>query len=148
MSELTPRDINDRNLQPRGGGSRGHRTGGRSGRGWRGRKGAGDSSRIRGGPNTAPPVSGAMKTPLQSSSISDSPKEEDGGAEEAVCFICANPVVYYSIIPCGHSTCHICSLRMRALYGNKACAHCRVKIFDDFRRFALTLTGSRPSRIS
>lgn len=148
MPEITPRDINDGDLQPRarGGGSRGHYRG-RSSRGGRGRKGAGDGGRMVEGPNIAPPASGAIKNPLQSSSISDPPKEgEDRDAEEVVCFICANPVVYYSIIPCGHSTCHICSLRMRALYGNKACAHCRVKILDYFCGFPLTLVGFRQSR--
>ena len=50
--------------------------------------------------------------------------EEDLEAE--VCFICASPVVHNSIAPCNHRTCHICALRMRALYKTKACAHCRV----------------------
>jgi hypothetical protein len=43
-----------------------------------------------------------------------------------VCFICANPVAHHSIAPCNHTTCHICGLRMRALYKTKDCAHCRV----------------------
>ncbi len=50
--------------------------------------------------------------------------EEDLDAE--VCFICASPVVHESIAPCNHRTCHICCLRMRALYKDKNCAHCRV----------------------
>ncbi|PHH78811.1 hypothetical protein CDD82_2838 [Ophiocordyceps australis] len=53
----------------------------------------------------------------------------DGGGnnddEAEVCFICANPVAHYSIAPCNHTTCHICGLRMRALYKTKDCAHCR-----------------------
>jgi hypothetical protein len=51
------------------------------------------------------------------------------GADESeaeVCFICASPVQHESIAPCNHRTCHICSLRMRALYKDKNCAHCRV----------------------
>lgn len=48
---------------------------------------------------------------------------EDDDAE--VCFICANPVAHHSIAPCNHTTCHICGLRMRALYKTKDCAHCR-----------------------
>ena len=47
-------------------------------------------------------------------------------ASSEVCFICASPVVYTAIAPCNHQTCHICSLRLRALYKTKACAHCRV----------------------
>jgi hypothetical protein len=43
-----------------------------------------------------------------------------------VCFICASPIEHVSIAPCNHQTCHICSLRLRALYKTRACAHCRV----------------------
>ena len=50
-------------------------------------------------------------------------KEEDVEAE--VCFICASPVVHNSVAPCNHRTCHICALRLRALYKTRACAHCR-----------------------
>lgn len=53
-------------------------------------------------------------------------EEEDDGE---VCFICASPVVYHSIAPCNHQTCHICALRLRALYKTRACAHCRVSLF-------------------
>lgn len=51
------------------------------------------------------------------------------GADESeaeVCFICASPVMHEAIYPCNHRTCHICSLRMRALYKDKNCVHCRV----------------------
>ena len=51
-------------------------------------------------------------------------QEEDVEAE--VCFICASPVIHNSIAPCNHRTCHICALRLRALYKTRACAHCRV----------------------
>ena len=52
--------------------------------------------------------------------------EDDLEAE--VCFICASPVVHNSVAPCNHRTCHICALRLRALYKTKACAHCRVEL--------------------
>jgi hypothetical protein len=54
---------------------------------------------------------------------------EEGEGEDVeaeVCFICASPVVHNSVAPCNHRTCHICALRMRALYKTKDCAHCRV----------------------
>ena len=55
------------------------------------------------------------------------PGQDDGEDIEAeVCFICASPVVHNAVAPCNHRTCHICSLRLRALYKTKACAHCRV----------------------
>ena len=46
--------------------------------------------------------------------------------EAEVCFICASPVIHNSVAPCNHRTCHICALRLRALYKTRACAHCRV----------------------
>jgi E3 ubiquitin-protein ligase ZNF598 len=54
---------------------------------------------------------------------------EGGEDEEAeVCFICASPVVHSAVAPCNHHTCHICALRLRALYKTWACAHCRVRL--------------------
>ncbi|MCJ1251627.1 hypothetical protein MMC30_008862 [Trapelia coarctata] len=65
-------------------------------------------------------------------------KEKDEGAEDVeaeVCFICASPVDHNSVAPCNHRTCHICALRLRALYKTRACAHCRTEarfvIFTD-----------------
>ena len=56
--------------------------------------------------------------------------EGDRGAEDEVeaevCFICASKVEHNSVAPCNHRTCHICALRLRALYKTRACAHCRV----------------------
>ena len=144
-TESAPQNAQDREAPSRGsGGERGQHTEGRGGRGGgRGRgfgRGGGEGGRGRGGrgrgrggdarPPADPDPLGALQTPIKALNISGPPKEgetADGDAEESVCFICANPVVYHSIAPCGHSTCHICSLRMRALYGVKACAHCRVK---------------------
>ncbi|KAK0812172.1 hypothetical protein LTR02_000872 [Friedmanniomyces endolithicus] len=51
----------------------------------------------------------------------------DGDGEAEVCFICASDISHYSVAPCNHRTCHICSLRLRALYKTKACAHCRTE---------------------
>ena len=55
--------------------------------------------------------------------------------EAEICFICASPVVHNSVAPCNHRTCHICALRLRALYKTRACAHCRAEakfvIFTD-----------------
>lgn len=53
-------------------------------------------------------------------------KESIGTEESEVCFICASPIEHIAIAPCNHQTCHICSLRLRALYKTRACAHCRV----------------------
>ncbi len=55
-------------------------------------------------------------------------KGTEDEVEAEVCFICASPVVHNSVGPCNHRTCHICALRLRALYKTKACAHCRVSL--------------------
>jgi hypothetical protein len=70
-------------------------------------------------------------------------KSEDKGGEKVVpedaevCWICASPIVHESIAPCNHRTCHICCLRMRALYKDKNCAHCRVGPFFSSKRIVL-----------
>ncbi|KAK8117368.1 C2H2 finger domain-containing protein [Apiospora kogelbergensis] len=112
---------------------RGNQTGSRGGKSQRGRgrgqaqggaaqqqqpatKGAGDDS-------SAP---SAQTKKLIGTTTPAAGGEADGDDVEAeVCFICASPVVHQSVAPCNHRTCHICSLRMRALYKNKECAHCR-----------------------
>ncbi|KAM5374267.1 hypothetical protein ACJZ2D_006592 [Fusarium nematophilum] len=78
--------------------------------------------------------------------------EDDDGD---VCFICANPVAHYSITPCNHTTCHICGLRMRALYKTKDCPHCRTpapfvifsdepeRRFEDYTENDFTTTDSK-----
>ena len=75
-----------------------------------------------------------VSTPNGSGNEKSSPEqtmgvEEDAiedGVEAEVCFICASPVVHNAVAPCNHRTCHICALRLRALYKTRACAHCRV----------------------
>ncbi|PLN75259.1 hypothetical protein BDW42DRAFT_181073 [Aspergillus taichungensis] len=63
------------------------------------------------------------------------PATDDDADDGEVCFICASTVEHTSVSPCNHRTCHICALRLRALYKNKACAHCRTEsayvIFTD-----------------
>lgn len=52
--------------------------------------------------------------------------EEDPG-EDLVCWICAEPVKYWSVSDCNHRTCHVCALRLRALYKKTDCAFCKVR---------------------
>ncbi|KAI0175505.1 hypothetical protein GGR52DRAFT_315287 [Hypoxylon sp. FL1284] len=127
---------------PRGGAegsSRGRNRGrGRGHGGTRGRGGQGGSQRGRGRGNNAPPATPSETLPPPSTakpaqllpqpqvaSGTGEAKEEDDDVEAEVCFICASPVIHQSVAPCNHRTCHICALRMRALYKNKECAHCR-----------------------
>ncbi|KAI1621316.1 nuclear receptor [Exophiala viscosa] len=82
---------------------------------------------------------GARLTEAASKPIGDSsgsqPQASEQEEEGEVCFICASPIAHVSIAPCNHQTCHICSLRLRALYKTRACAHCRTEapfvIFTD-----------------
>ncbi|KAH6596723.1 hypothetical protein BASA61_003417 [Batrachochytrium salamandrivorans] len=45
-----------------------------------------------------------------------------------VCFICAEPVKYYAMGICNHPICHICSLRLRALYKQRDCPMCKTEL--------------------
>ena len=57
----------------------------------------------------------------------ESVRDQDKPAEEGkVCFICALTIKYLSITPCNHQTCHICALRLRALYKKRDCVYCKV----------------------
>jgi hypothetical protein len=47
--------------------------------------------------------------------------------EHAHCFICTNDITIYAFGPCNHKICHICAVRMRALYKNNNCAYCKVR---------------------
>ncbi|KAF8534030.1 hypothetical protein BDD12DRAFT_448342 [Trichophaea hybrida] len=124
---------------------------GRGGRGRRGGRGEGGAtSEGRGGSRrprgvgrggygdsqtqASPQGNGAEQTVLRvgqtAPQISATKPDADDAASESeatLCFICADPVKYIAIPPCNHSTCHICSLRMRALYKSKFCTHCRTE---------------------
>lgn len=123
---------------------RGPRRGGRSGRGARGGNRGGQ---LQGFTNSRPPEPNGERNP-HARLVEDVASEEDGkrlagkdetnmgqgdvddDAEAELCFICASPVVHNAVSPCNHHTCHICALRLRALYKTKACAHCRVSLLE------------------
>lgn len=48
-----------------------------------------------------------------------------------LCWICAEPVKYYSVSECNHRICHVCSLRLRALYKKRECTLCKVRYYCD-----------------
>lgn len=128
--------------QPRDGqdGEQNNRSGGRNrGRGGRAGGGAGGAPR-HAQPQTQAQAQAQPTTEQQlqakGKALAIVPQNDDGDDVEAeVCFICASPVVHQSVAPCNHRTCHICSLRLRALYKTKTCAHCRTSaeevIFTD-----------------
>ncbi|KAF9242003.1 hypothetical protein BU15DRAFT_72940 [Melanogaster broomeanus] len=49
----------------------------------------------------------------------------EGADYDAVCWICAEPVKYYSLSSCNHRTCHVCALRLKALYKKLDCTFCK-----------------------
>lgn len=133
----------DRAQNGEDGGNRGNRERGRGGRGGRGR---GNRQRGYSQDNSRPAIDGETTPAGEDAATARSnfrarlagetnkppadgqkPGEEDD-VEAEVCFICASPVVHNSVAPCNHRTCHICSLRLRALYKSKQCAHCRVRM--------------------
>ncbi|KAI1370970.1 hypothetical protein F4677DRAFT_326454 [Hypoxylon crocopeplum] len=123
------------------GGARGRGRGRGRDRGNAGTRGGGQgrSQRGRGRGGNVPTTSSSATPLLQpdlakpaqllpQTQVSSGAGNADGDGEDIeaeVCFICASPVIHQSVAPCNHRTCHICALRMRALYKNKECAHCR-----------------------
>lgn len=52
---------------------------------------------------------------------------DHGDEEEAdLCLICTEPVKFYSVAECNHRTCHVCAVRLRALYKKTECTFCKV----------------------
>ncbi|KAK0725035.1 hypothetical protein B0H67DRAFT_120210 [Lasiosphaeris hirsuta] len=154
--------------QPRGDGQRGR---GRGRGGPRGGRGRGDGS--RGGPgrgrgrgggdrgghshatNAADPSNeaAAPAQPNKAQAFKRNELQDDAPEDDAeVCFICASPISHYSVAPCNHSTCHICALRLRALYKSNECPHCRTaapyviftddptKKFEEYKSSEITST--------
>ncbi|WFC98713.1 RING-type E3 ubiquitin transferase [Malassezia yamatoensis] len=57
--------------------------------------------------------------------VENAPIEADEDAE--ICFICAEPVTLFSVPPCNHRVCHICSMRLRALWKKRDCTFCKAE---------------------
>ncbi|CAI4058698.1 hypothetical protein SKDZ_04G4700 [Saccharomyces kudriavzevii ZP591] len=53
--------------------------------------------------------------------------DDDSDEENELCVICARRLLYVSLTPCHHKTCHICAFRQRALYEKKSCLICRTE---------------------
>src|SRR5882762_7846158 len=109
----------------RGSGKRGR--GGYKGRG--GKRGAGK-------PQVVPPPDVDLATTtaqVKANTVAESKVVVSPADESEVCFICAEPVKYYSVSDCDHRTCHLCALRLRALYKKTECTFCKVRCL--VRRF-------------
>src|SRR5260221_10989431 len=55
-------------------------------------------------------------------------KPDDASQEQDLCWICAEPIKYYAVSECNHRTCHVCALRLRALYKKLDCTFCKVRV--------------------
>ncbi|KAK8854623.1 hypothetical protein IAR55_003362 [Kwoniella newhampshirensis] len=48
--------------------------------------------------------------------------------DEDVCFICAEPITFWSVGVCGHRTCHVCAVRLRTFYKKTDCTFCKTPL--------------------
>ncbi|ORX38336.1 hypothetical protein BD324DRAFT_578052 [Kockovaella imperatae] len=57
------------------------------------------------------------------------PSVDNSDAEDIVdqdtCFICAEPITFWSSGICGHRTCHVCAIRLRSFYKKYECTYCK-----------------------
>lgn len=107
---------------------------GRTRRGNKGRN-AGLGSQCRNDSSKAPVSAEAQTTQdptTPAAEKAEKPSEADDGT---VCWICAEPVKYYSVSQCNHRTCHVCALRLRALYKKLECTFCKVGHKREFSFF-------------
>ena len=58
----------------------------------------------------------------------DSQQPEDASQEQDLCWICAEPIKYYAVSKSNHRMCHVCALRLRALYKRMDCLFRKVCI--------------------
>lgn len=107
-----------RGLGRRGGANRG-RGGSNRDRG-SGRNGPSENKR---GPSAPAPPNDVVEPPVVPPT-----NGAEAADDEEVCWICAEPVKYYAVSDCNHRTCHVCALRLRALYKKTDCTFCKVNM--------------------
>lgn len=113
----------------RGNGAQGRGNGRGRGRGrGRGGRGAPPPSSKATSHDTAAATAPSAAEPAAAPSAAADPTPTEAGipAEDAeICFICAEPVALFSVPPCNHRICHICSMRLRALWKKRDCTFCK-----------------------
>jgi hypothetical protein len=128
------------------GGRRGNRGRGAGGaRGGRGGRGGGK------GPESTVIAQEKREEDVTSSTAAIPSANVDGNEiadtdPDDVCFICAEPVKYYSVSACNHRTCHVCSLRLRALYKKLDCTFCKVREIISYLILSIYIFVSLPCR--
>ncbi|KAG8944946.1 hypothetical protein FRC04_001298 [Tulasnella sp. 424] len=104
------------------GGSRGMNRGRRTGNRGRGRGGASVAK------SASEPSVAEVTDELKGTTISHAEEGSDTAATEGepdICWICAEKIKYFSLGECNHLTCHVCALRLRALYKKNECTFCK-----------------------
>lgn len=104
-----------------------HKQNSRGNGGKRGGNRGRDGNRGRGGRQNnqtkAPPPAEKPTEAVEAPAVTEPSEAGDG----EVCWICAEPVKYYAVSQCNHRTCHVCALRLRALYKRNDCTFCKVR---------------------
>jgi hypothetical protein len=77
----------------------------------------------------APPAPSVPQEPTQAVTSNTTVARAESVDEDRVCWICAEEVKYYAVSECNHRTCHVCSLRLRALYKKLECTFCKVNCY-------------------
>ncbi|KAF5334514.1 hypothetical protein D9611_013777 [Ephemerocybe angulata] len=103
-------------------GSGGRRGGSRGRGGNKDSRGGGGGGRRNNAPQQKVEAAEVVEAPAVKEETAVEPS--DAGDLE-VCWICAEPVKYYSVSQCNHRTCHVCALRLRALYKRNDCTFCK-----------------------
>lgn len=76
---------------------------------------------------TAPLVSLYEQSRIQHSNNNNNNNSSTINENVDICFICSDPIEIYSLSQCNHRTCHLCTLRTRALLESDKCAYCRTQ---------------------
>lgn len=109
--------------------------------------------RARRGRRDGQPRNRTTRSPQSTSRpiASDTNKEEERASldqptsgDADLCFICAEPVKYFSVTECNHRTCHVCALRLRALWKRLDCTFCKVSAMLPFLSYASRVQKSQP----
>ena len=119
-----PRPVDSRRGAPSRGGNRGR--GGHRGSNHRGART--NTKALDSKPPTVVPDE--KEGDVAAVSVADEQSAEDARDSDDVCWICAEPVKYYSVSECNHRTCHVCALRLRALYKKTDCAFCKASLLS------------------
>ncbi|WVQ68449.1 uncharacterized protein L199_006657 [Kwoniella botswanensis] len=63
-----------------------------------------------------------------STKTNTSDEQSPAEVDDDVCFICAEPITFWSVGVCGHRTCHVCAVRLRTFYKKTDCTFCKTPL--------------------